>query len=88
MNKTMKPIKGKVHEMQPLTPEERQEQALRMYAQKRESIATGILFNMMHNPELFKADISPEETANVAIEIADKMIEKLYFPPYHKEVVK
>jgi hypothetical protein len=73
------PIKGKVHEMKPLTPEERKEQATRAYLQKRESIATGVLFNLMHNPELFKAEISPEETANVAIEIADKMIEKLYF---------
>ena len=73
------PIKGKVHEMKPLTPEERKEQATRAYLQKRESIATGVLFNLMHNPELFKAEISPEETANVAIEIADQMIEKLYF---------
>lgn len=77
--KQTKPLKGVTRVMTPMTPEERQEAAARAYAQKRESIATGILFNMMHNPELFKADISPEETANVAIEIADKMIEKLYF---------
>lgn len=73
------PIKGQVREMKPLTPEERQEQAARMYVQKRESIATGVLFNLMHNPELLKADITPEATADLAIEIADKMIEKLYF---------
>jgi hypothetical protein len=89
MNKTMKPIKGKVHEMQPLTPEERQEQALRMYAQKRESIATGVLFNMMHNPEMLKSDdFTPEGVVDAAIIMADKMIEKLYFTPYHKEEVK
>lgn len=73
------PLAGQVREMKPLTPEERQEQAARMYVQKRESIATGVLFNLMHNPELLKADITPEATANLAIEIADKMIEKLYF---------
>ena len=85
MNKTMKPIKGKVHEMKPLTPEERQEQAARLYMQKRESIATGVLFNLMHNPELLKADVTPESTAELAIEIADKMIEKLYFTPKEEE---
>ena len=73
------PLKGQVREMKPLTAEEREQQAARMYMQKRESIATGVLFNLMHNPELLKADITPEATADLAIEIADKMIEKLYF---------
>jgi hypothetical protein len=53
--------------------------------QKRESIATGVLFNLMHNPELLKADVTPESTAELAIEIADKMIEKLYFTPKEEE---
>lgn len=75
------PIKGKVHEMKPLTAEERQEQAARMYMQKRESIATGVLFNLLHNPELLKSELDPERVADVALEIADKMIEKLYFTP-------
>jgi hypothetical protein len=86
MNKTMKPIKGKVHEMQPLTPEERQEQALRMYAQKRESIATGCLFNLCRNPHTTD-ETNLEALVEAAIIMADKMIEKLYFPPYHKEEV-
>ena len=78
--KRSKPITGKVKEMQPLTPEERQEQAARMYMQKRESIATGVLFNIMHNPELLKSDeFTPEGVADAAIQIADKLIEKLYF---------
>ena len=78
--KQSKPITGKVKEMQPLTPEERQEQAARMYMQKRESIATGVLFNIMHNPELLKSDeFTPEGVADAAIQIADKLIEKLYF---------
>ena len=79
------PIKGQVREMKPLTPEERQEQAARMYMQKRESIATGVLFNLMHNPELLKADVTPESIAELAIEIADKMIEKLYFTQKEEE---
>ena len=70
---------AKIHQMQPMSPEERREQATRAYLQKRESIATGVLFNLMHNPELFKADVTPEATAELAVEIADKMIEKLYF---------
>ena len=79
------PIKGQVREMKPLTPEERQEQAARLYMQKRESIATGVLFNLMHNPELLKADVTPESTAELAIELADKMIEKLYFTQKEEE---
>ena len=73
------PIKGKVHEMKPLTAEERQEQAARMYMQKRESIASGVLFNMMHNPAV--TDMSAEEIAETSINIADKYMEKLYFTP-------
>ena len=73
------PIKGQVREMKPLTPEERQEQATRMYMQKRESIASGVLFNMMHNPAV--TDMSAEEIAETSINIADKFIEKLYFTP-------
>ena len=80
MGNTRKPITGSVKEFKPLTAEERKEQAARMYVQKRESIATGILFNLMHNPEILKDDdYSPEGIADVAVMIADKLIEKLYF---------
>ena len=74
------PIKGQVREMKPLTAEERQEQAARMYMQKRESIATGVLFNLMHNDSIV-ADATPEDIATFAIGVADKMIEQLYFTP-------
>lgn len=77
---TKKPITGSVKEFKPLTAEERQEQAVRMYVQKRESISTGVLFNLMHNPELLTSDdFTPEGIVEVAIQIADKLIEKLYF---------
>ena len=76
--KQTEPIRGQVREMKPLTPEERQEQAARAYMQKRESIATGVLFNMMHNETLLQ-NFNAEGLADLAIEVADKMIEKLYF---------
>ena len=73
-------IRGQVREMKPLTAEERQEQAARMYMQKRESIATGVLFNMMHNPAIMES-CSTEDIATKAIEVADAVIAKLYFTP-------
>lgn len=79
------PIRGQVREMKPLTPEERQEQAARLYTQKRESITTGILFNVLHNPEILKTEITPEDLADYAIKLADKVIEKLYFTPKEEE---
>jgi hypothetical protein len=78
------PIKGQVREMKPLTPEERQEQAARLYMQKRESIATGVLFNMMHNSTILES-CSAEEIASKAIEVADAVIEKLYFTSKEEE---
>lgn len=79
------PIKGQVREMKPLTAEEREQQAARMYLQKRESITTGILFNVLHNPEILKTEINPEDLADFAIKLADKVIEKLYFTPKEEE---
>ena len=76
--KPSKPITGKVHEMKPLTAEERQEQATRMYMQKRESIATGILFNLCHNSNV-TTNAEAVALVDLSIEMADKMIEKLYF---------
>ena len=73
------PIKGQVREMKPLTPEERKEQAARAYMQKRESIATGVLFNMMQNNNVLNEGAAPEDVAEYAIKVADAMIEKLYF---------
>lgn len=76
--KASAPISGQVREFKPLTPEERKEQATRAYMQKRESIATGVLFNLMHNEVATKSSTA-EDIVDFAIEVADKMIEKLYF---------
>ena len=74
------PIKGQVREMKPLTAEERQEQDARMYMHKRESIASGVLFNLCHNANV---TTSAEALAivDLSVEMADKFIEKLYFTP-------
>lgn len=69
--------------MKPLTAEERQEQAARMYMQKRESIATGVLFNLMHNPNVTDNAVA-SALVDVAVEVADKLIEKLYFTKEEK----
>lgn len=79
-NTPRKPITGQVKEMKPMTPEERKEAAARAYMQKKESIATGVLFNMMHNPAI-NAGSDSREVAQMAIDIADAFLEKLYFTP-------
>lgn len=76
--KQTEPFRGQVREMKPLTPEERQEQAARAYMQKRESIATGVLFNLCRNPHTTE-DSNLEALVEASIAMADKMIEKLYF---------
>ena len=60
-----------------LTPEQKQEAMVRFFTQKRESFTTGILFNLCQNP---KIDINAgNHLVNVAVSMADKLIEKLYF---------
>lgn len=71
------PIKGQVKEFKPLTAEE--EQAARAYMQKRESIATGVLFNLMHNAEILSINARTEDVAEYAIQVADAFMEKLFF---------
>lgn len=77
-NSQKKSIPVARQQVAPLTPEQKQEAMVRFFTQKRESIATGILFNLMQNPVLLNSDVTPEATAELAIEIADRMIEKLY----------
>ena len=69
---------AKIHQMQPMSPEERKEQATRAYLQKRESIATGVLFNLCRNPRTTE-ESNLEALVEAAVIMADKMIEKLYF---------
>ena len=77
-NTPRKPITGQVKEMKPMTPEERKEAAARAYMQKKESIATGVLFNLCRNPRTTE-ESNLEALVEAAVIMADKMIEKLYF---------
>ena len=87
MNKSMKQSRpaGKP-QVAPLTPEQKQEAMVRFFTQKRESFTTGILFNLCQNP---KIDINAgNHLVNVAVSMADKLIEKLYPLKEESETIK
>lgn len=87
MNKSKKPSRpaGKP-QVAPLTPEQKQEAMLRFFTQKRESFATGILFNLCQNPAM--ADTDPMIAVDHAVEMADYLIEKLYPLKDESETIK
>lgn len=58
-----------------MTPEEKEQQALRVYSMKREQFATSILFGMVHNSNLTH---TPDKAVEWAIAAADKMLDALY----------
>lgn len=62
----------------PLTEEEKKMQVARFISQKRESIATGVLFNAVNSG---MCDKSPADLAKWTIEVADAMIQELYNIP-------
>ena len=78
MNKSMKSSRpaGKP-QAATLTPEQKKEAMLRFFTQKRESFTTGILFNLCQNPSI-KATDDCNHLVNVAVAMADHLIEKLY----------
>lgn len=61
-----------------LTPEQKQEAMVRFFTQKRESFATGILFNLCQNAGLLNGQLDPKELVNAAVDMADYLLEKLY----------
>lgn len=87
MNKSMKPSRpaGKP-QVAPLTPEQKQEAMIRFFTQKRESFATGILFNLCQNPAMANTD--PMIAVDHAVEMADHLIEKLYPLKEESETIK
>lgn len=87
MNKSMKPNRpaGK-SQVAPLTPEQKQEAMLRFFTQKRESFATGILFNLCQNPAMKDSDT--KELVNTAVDMADHLIERLYPLKDESETIK
>lgn len=68
----LQPVAGKPA---PLTEEEKKNQILRFLSQKRESYATGVLFNAVNSGLV---DKSPEDLAKWAVEVADAMMKELF----------
>lgn len=75
MNKSMKPTAPRQ-----MTEEERKEQMTRAFLQKRASLAEGILFNLCQGKNITETTTNIEciQMVDVAIYMADKMLEKLY----------
>lgn len=75
MNKSMKPTAPRQ-----MTEEERKEQMTRAFLQKRASLAEGILFNLCQGKNITATTTNIEciQMVDVAISMADKMLEKLY----------
>ena len=75
MNKSMKPTAPRQ-----LTEEERREQMTRAFLQKRASLAEGILFNLCQAKDINNNTTIKEceLMVDVAIEMADYLMEKLY----------
>lgn len=97
----MKPSPAPKREM---TPEEKEQQALRAYAMKREQFATSILFGMVHNPAIAQManihevisgdgytqsrDVDLTPVVIASIDAADKMLDALYQNLFKKEESK
>lgn len=79
MNKSQKPTSPAARQqMKPLTPEEQKEREMRAYIQKRGSLAEGILFNLMQNPNL--RDICGAATpVDVAEHLATEFMKEVYY---------
>ena len=74
--------KAKVHPLPvqkpaQLSEEEKKQQVMRFLAQKREQIATGVLFNICGSGKVSPLDV-PEELAHFAVATADAMLKELY----------
>lgn len=80
-------MSNKLHiKPQPLTEDERRQQAMRLAMQKYESFYTGLVFNMVQNPAF---DPRNEEDARRLLDNAkmmtDQMMGALYTPKEDKE---
>ena len=58
----------------PLTEEEKRQQIAQILMQKRETFSLNILCSLLHN----NPGIHPEDVITKAVEMADKLMEKLY----------
>jgi len=80
MNKTTKPMRPVAKQ---LTDEQKTEQAARILAQKRESLFTGILYNLLQNSAtLCETDPAGHDLVDYALGLADYAMQRLYnLPP-------
>lgn len=64
----------------PLTKEQEKEQIRRAFLQKRASLAEGILFNALHNPNLniCHPELDTDEIAKFALSMADSVLKIVY----------
>ena len=72
---------NKIQRPKPLTPEEKRRQALRLMAQKYESVFLGLLMNMSQNPAF--DPLSDEQGALLvqnAMKMTDIVMDSLYKP--------
>ena len=78
----MKPVgfAPKVAPAKPLTEEEKKIKVMQFLQQKRETIAVNVLCNLVHGAITNKdaTNVQVENLVEVAVNAADKMIEKLY----------
>ena len=77
MNKSMKPGAAA---QRTLTEEEKKSQIMRAFMQKRASLVEGILFNLCQAKDINNNTTNKECVlmVDVAIEMADRLMEKLY----------
>ena len=91
MNKTQKPAGFKpmvAPAQRPLTEEEKKVKIMQFLQQKRETIAVNVLCNLVHGAITNKdaTNTLVENLVEVAVNVADKLIEKLYpMPEAEKE---
>lgn len=66
------------------TPEEIKAQQVRALAQQRASLAQGVLFNALHNPDFNPQKTDPVELADWSVCVAEALMDSLYNPK-HKD---
>lgn len=93
MNKSTKPSSSVARQqMKPLTPEEMKEQQMRMYLQKKSSLAEGILFNLVQsNGRDLCYDLDSKTTSDYPLKIvkmADEMATEFMKVVYKAEVTE
>lgn len=66
------------------TPEEIKAQQVRALAQQRASLAQGVLFNALHNPDFNAKAVPPADLAQWSVDVAEALMDCLYNPK-HKD---